>query len=330
MADYALTGKKGTGKSKHAVRIMRDRYLSAGRAVASNLDVNLLAMFGPFSRKTYIRLPDKPTAFDLQAAGHGNPDSYDEDKNGALFLDEMATWLNTRTFSDKDRAGMLDFIAHGRKLGWDSWFIMQDVGQVDKQLREAFIEYTVRHRRFDRMRVPFVGGLLSLLFGDKAGYLPRFHIAVFRAGTSPQDLVTDRVWFRGDDIHACYDTRQVFRPDYPHGTYSVLSPWHVEGRYLPEPAKPWLLRLWAGLWGQRAPVRAPTPVRPVDPVVVRVRALVARLPVDQRIGVMRRFLQGYGVGPESCAGAALAAPARGEAPRLDLSNKHFGTSGKTA
>ncbi len=309
MSDYANKKKKGTGKSKHAIKVMRDRYLSRGRVVATNLDVNLSAMFGKFSKKTYVRVPDKPAAFDLLAAGHGNPDSYDEEKNGGLFLDEMATWLNTRSFSDKGRTDTLDFFAHGRKFGWDTFYIMQDVGQVDKQLRESFIEYTVRHRRYDRVKIPMVGNLLGMLFGERAAYLPRFHVATTRAGTNPQDLQTDNTWFKGDDLHGCYDTRQIFRPDYPHGTFTQLSPWHLEGRYLPEPPKPWLWRLIAFFRGVHAPPVFKPVVRPAVPAVARVRALVMSLPVDQRAAVVQRYFsfidrQGDPAGPGRGDGAA--------------------------
>lgn len=290
MTDYAFVGKKGTGKSKHAVLKARDRYLKKGRPVATNLDIDLVAMFGPRSRVTYIRVPDKPVEFDLLAAGHGNPDSYDEDFNGALILDELGTWFNARTFNDKGRAGALDYLAHARKHGWDCYYIMQDVAQVDKQLRESFIEQTVRHTRFDKVRVPFIGGALSLLFGEKVGYLPRFHAAVSRAGTSPQDLVCDRIFFKGVDIEKCYDTRQVFQQSYPHGTHSVLSPWHLQGRFMePEPAGFWArLRAW---WAGPSKPLPRQPVTVPDPSYVRVLALVRRLPVESRIYWIARWLR---------------------------------------
>lgn len=294
MTDYALTGKKGTGKSKHAIILARDRYLTKGHKVATNLDIYLEPMFGPMSRHTYVRIPDKPTEFDLLAAGHGNPDTYDEDKNGGLFLDELGTWLNTRTFADKHRAGVLDYLAHGRKHGWDTWYIMQNVAQVDKQLRESFIEQTVRHTRFDKVRIPFVGGLLSVLFGEKAGYFPRFHSAVYRMGVNPQDLVTNRATYVGKDIEKCYDTRQVFDAAYPHGTHSVLSPWHVTGRYT-QAATPtaWqALRAWfAAAVGPAKPRRAPPPISRPEPALARVLALAAALPPEQRLRVVSRYVR---------------------------------------
>lgn len=297
MTDYALTGKKGTGKSKHAVLLIRDRYLKKKRAVATNLDLNLEPMMGVMSRAVYVRIPDKPTAFDLEAVGHGNADSYNEDENGGMFLDELGTWLNTRTFGDKERAAVLDYFAHGRKHGWDTWYIMQNVAQVDKQLRESFIEQTVRHTRFDKVRVPFVGGILSMLFGEKAGYMPRFHAAVYRIGVNPQELVCNRTTFIAKDIEKCYDTRQVFRQDYPHGTHSVLSPWHITGRFTQVEKPGFWARVWA-LVGQRVtgvavPVPTPVSLRPrgrVSAGYARVKELVSRLPADQAMAICSRYL----------------------------------------
>lgn len=297
MTDYALVGKKGTGKSKNAVRIMRDEYLSQGRTVATNLDVDLKAMFGPMSKKSVVRVPDKPSAFDLEAAGSGNP-LYDESRNGGLFLDELGTWLNSRAFGDKQRAGILDFMAHARKHGWDTFYIMQNVLQIDKQVRESFLEFTTRHVRFDKVRIPIFGGLIGLLFGKRFAYLPRFHTAVTRLGTSPSEIKTDSVIFRGDDLHAVYDTRQVFREDYPHGTHSLLSPWHLEGRFLPVPAPSWLRQFLRSLWRLewfRAPTPAPRPsVAPVtrpDASVARVVSLARQLPPDQCVAVLARYMR---------------------------------------
>lgn len=287
MTDYALIGKKGTGKSKNAVRIMREAFRE-GRAVASNLDVFLEPMFGPFSRATYVRIPDKPCAFDLVAVGHGNPDSYDEEKNGVMVLDELGTWLNTRSFADKGRADVLDFMAHARKHGWDTYYIMQDVVQVDKQVRESFLEFTVRHVALKKVKIPFVGGILGALFGKRAAYLPAMHVAATRLGINPQALPTERVIFQGKDLEPCYDTRQVFRLDYPHGAHSVLSPWHVKGRFMEQPKKTGWAAFWADLWAK--PVRpAPRPPRvPAPPALARIVHLAKRLPPDEASRLVAR------------------------------------------
>lgn len=308
MTDYALTGKKGTGKSKHAVLLIRDRYFKRKRTVATNLDLNIEPMFGVQSKQTYIRIPDKPTAFDLLAVGHGNPDSYNEDFNGGMFLDELGTWLNTRTFADKERAGVLDYFAHGRKHGFDAYYIMQNVVQVDKQLREAFIEQTVRHTSFRRVKIPFIGWLLSALFGERAAFFPSFHTAVYRIGVNPQDLVTNRATFVGKDIEPCYDTRQVFLESYPHGTHSVLSPWHVKGRFLPQPVAGFWSQLFAGLRHDRA-VSAARANRSVvrDPVAIRAAEFAKRLPVDRRLHFVRLYLAAS-VPRRALVGSAQATP----------------------
>lgn len=291
MTDYAFVGKKGTGKSKHAIIKARDRYLRNGRKVASNLDIDLKALFGVQSKFTYIRIPDKPSEFDLLACGHGNPDSYEEDNNGAMILDELGTWFNARTFNDKNRAGALDYLAHARKHGWDCIYIMQDIAQVDKQLRESFIEQTVRHTRFDKVRIPFIGQLLSLLFTEKAGYFPRFHLAVSRMGTNPTDIVSDRFAFRGLDVHKAYDTRQVFRLDYPHGTHSVLSPWHVEGRFLVPDSPSIFQRFLSYLRGKKRVLPKPAPIKPLDPQTSRFLSLVRSLPPDERMRLVSRYFR---------------------------------------
>lgn len=255
MAVYSVEGKLGTGKTKFAVWRARIA-LVQGRKVASNVDLFLDKLL-PYQATSYIRLPDKPTADDLMACGHGNPDSYDEDRNGIMILDELGTWLNARSFQDKGRAAVLDWLIHARKLGWDVYLIVQDAGMIDKQVREALIEYRVKMFRGDKIKIPIIGGILNDLFGGRAGYLPRFHLAVSRVGDGVNAVVAERWMFRGDDLHAAYDTRQVFRPDYPHGTHCI---WHPG---VPKPER-LLDRLKARLRRARAAIFAPPKPRPVS------------------------------------------------------------------
>lgn len=279
MADYAITGKKGTGKSKLAVWLIR-LYLTQKRRAATNLDIDLSKLMGKHSRATYVRIPDKPTVFDLLAVGHGNPESYDEDLNGIMVLDEMATWLNARSFQDQGRAAVLDYFAHGRKHGWDIHYLMQNIIQIDKQVRESFVEFVGRCIRFDKVKIPFIGHLLNTMFGGRVGYLPKFHMCSFRMGADPNGLMADRRYYRSD-VEKAYDTRQVFRADYPHGAHSVLSPWHIEGRFL-APALPWWRRAHAFVFTLPAP-RAPLPPKP------RLVALLAALPASERIPHVHRL-----------------------------------------
>lgn len=252
MAVYAITGKLGAGKGKAAVDQIR-RYLRSGKRVATNCDLFLENLMDPLDRSTVIRVPDKPGAVDLYMIGSGNRfvdfepcltygrdkisatapsprllPGFDEMHNGALVLDECGSWLNTRNFQDKGRAEMLEWAIHARKYGWDIFFIMQNISQVDKQLRDSLLEYVVRLNRLDRMRVPVLSPLISVMTaGAASGSMPRLHIGVVRLGASPDGLVADRWYFRGDDLNSAYNTTQVFSDSYPHGTHCLLSAWHL-------------------------------------------------------------------------------------------------------
>lgn len=254
MAVYAVTGKLGGGKGKAAVMKVRE-YLRAGKRAAGNVDLFMEHLVDDRDRGTYIRLPDKPTATDLYMLGSGNrfidfqPDirhekdglrgyapntersllpGFDESHNGVLVLDECGSWLNTRTYADKGRADLLEWMIHARKYGWDILFVMQNIGQADKQLRDALFEYVVRLTRLDRMRVPMVSDLVKgMTAGALSGNLPRVHVAVVRLGANPDALVADRWIFRGDDLQQAYNTTQVFSEHYPHGTHCLLSAWHL-------------------------------------------------------------------------------------------------------
>lgn len=233
MSDFLVVGKKGTGKTKYCVRIIRDA-LSQGRRVATNLDLYLENLLPPTSKAVVVRLPDKPTSEDVKALGMGNDSKdYDEDRNGVIVLDELGKWMNARSYQEKGRQDFLDFMIHSRKLGWDTYFICQSSVQVDKQLRESQIEYIVRCIRMDKVKIPIIGSLLSL-FGK--GYLRGLHYATTRL-SDVADVVIDREWFKGSDVHNGYDTRQVFKTDCGHGAYSMLSAWHLKGRYLPPKQK---------------------------------------------------------------------------------------------
>jgi len=230
VAVYIVTGKLGNGKTLISVGRIRDK-LRAGCIVATNLDLDLKAMFGSFAKNlNVVRVPDKPSIDDLQTIGVGNS-SYDESKNGLLVLDECGTWFNSRNWQDKARKDVNDWFLHARKLGWDVMLIVQDISLIDSQAREAIAEHTVFCRRIDNLAIPIIGTAFKLFTGSKLK-LPRVHSARVVYGTSPLDLLADRWIYRGTDLFACYDTKQLFLADYPHGAYSMLTPWHRFGRFM--------------------------------------------------------------------------------------------------
>lgn len=268
MADYLVTGKKGNGKSLVCVARIREA-LRRGAPVATNLDLYLDKLLPADNRNArVIRLPDKPSRADLEAIGSAYLGKYDERRFGVLVLDELATWLNSRTFQDKDRQGVLEWLAHSRKLHWDTYLIAQHPNQIDKQVREALAEFHVICRRADRLRIPLVG--LKP---------PRLHIAYVRYGVDQHALLSDRWMYRGNDLFDAYDTEQVFRSNYPHGVHCLVPP----GYWAPARPRTFLAALAAFL--RRKSASRP-PLKPKLPAVAR----LAGLPADQAFSEARRLV----------------------------------------
>ena len=245
MSVYFITGKLGAGKTLVTVGKLLD-YLKRNMRVASNLDLFPEAYQRPRSKQTVIRLPDKPRVADLELLGKGN-ETADEENNGAIFLDECGTWLNARTWADPERKAFIDWMLHARKLGWDIYFIIQDISIVDKQVRMALCEHLVICKRLDRLQVPLISPITKLLFGIKVTF-PKVHRAIVYYGDTTQDLVADKWTYQAKHLYSAYDTRQAFTNDEiiiddevvdMRATYTLLSRWHTEGRYL-EPLKPLL------------------------------------------------------------------------------------------
>ena len=246
MAFYFVTGKLGNGKTLSCVGRIRDK-LRAGCTVATNIDIDLVAMFGSRTDKPrVIRVPDKPTVEDLQKIGNANS-TYDESKNGLLVLDECGTWFNSRNWQDKSRQAVNNWMLHARKLGWDVLLIVQDISIVDSQARDALSEHTVFCKRVDNIAIPFIGTLYKSLTGSKLK-LPRIHMARVVYGSTPDAMLSDRWVYRGNDLFACYDTKQAFLADYPHGVYSQLTPWHLKGRFQRPRDKEFYMRMTKIMW----------------------------------------------------------------------------------
>lgn len=253
MAVYVVTGKLGGGKTLISVKRIRDK-LQAGRIIATNLDLNLQHLISPFNKTArVIRIPDKPSIDDLKAIGKGT-ESYEEEDNGLLVLDECGTWFNSRNWNDKSRKSVNDWFLHARKLGWDVILIIQDVSQLDSQARMAIAEHTVFCRRTDRLTVPFLGTAIKALTGYRIT-LPKAHLGRVVYGISEADLLVDRWAARGLDLYAAYDTKQAFLDDYPHGAHSLLPPWHTHGRYMAPRNWKFVMRLTRIYWKRfRAPL----------------------------------------------------------------------------
>lgn len=289
MTDFAVTGKKGSGKGLYCAGLIRD-VLRAGRRVATNMDIKLEAMLTITNRSTFLRLPDCPQVEDMQALGLGN-DEIDDSKNGIIVLDESSKFFNNRQWGDKGRQPLLDWLIHSRKLGWDVYYVMQGLEQVDKQLRSTQIEYVINVKRTDKWPIPFITPLAKLI--GLTIRFPRMHIGVMRHGCDRDSLLVDRKWYRATEIYPAYDTRQVFldrsHPD-AIGLHTVLSPWLLYGRRIKK-IPSFIERFYFGIIGhdwckeaiQTLHLSAKVPVK--HPLVL----LLSKLPPSQAIRHWRRL-----------------------------------------
>lgn len=232
MAVYFVSGGLGSGKTLAAVGQLR-QYAINKCQIAGNLDI-FLENFAtsPRSKVTYTRLPDRPTADDLYALGTAN-DTYDEENNGLLVLDELATWLNSQSWNEKGRKELRDWFVHARKYGWDIIFLVQSIEAVDSQLVKLLMEYHVPMSNMAKINVPLIGGLgRTFRKNGKPFRLPKIHVG----RVMYKDLVkADRWVFRAKNLYSSYNTKQVISDNYEHGVHCQLSRWHLEGRYLPAP-----------------------------------------------------------------------------------------------
>lgn len=291
MAIYLISGKLGSGKTLASVGQIRDKLLM-GCKVATNLDLHLDKLipsrYGKPGGKlpvSCVRIPDKPTLDDLVALGCGN-DSMDEEKNGIIVLDELASWLNARTFNDKTRMPVIDWLLHSRKHGWDVFFVCQHLEQIDKQVRTSLVEYLVTCRRLDRLKIPFIGKLIqSFTAGYIKGNLPKIHIATVRYGCEKDAIVADRWVYQAKDLYKAYNTRQVFTDSYAHGVFSYVPPWHLKG-WNEKPLHQRIQAAWAEfLTKLPQPERPNVPIKPKPPLMV----ILSKLPPEEAMRHYRRL-----------------------------------------
>jgi len=248
MPVYIVTGKLGSGKTLSMVGRMRD-YARAGKPVATNIDLDVRALLDSPPRAPIYRLPDRPGIDALEALGSVH-DTAREELNGCLVLDECGTWLNSRTWGDKGRAAVIDWLLHSRKLGWDVFLIVQNITLLDKQIRDSMAEYVVTCRRLDRIQIPLVGRFLSFITaGMVKGLMPQVHLALVRYGIGPGSIHAQTWTYRGRDLYAAYQSVQVIHAGEGERGMHALT-WYMTApelaevqRRKPKPKLPWVARV---------------------------------------------------------------------------------------
>jgi hypothetical protein len=231
MAVYFLTGTLGAGKGLTAMARIKSM-LQQGRRVVTNMDLNVEFLTSmKDKRHLIVRIPDKPTIEDLNAIGLGyDGGKYNENKFGGLFLDELGTWFNARSWNEKGRKEIIDWMIHARKKRWHVYATVQHIDMVDAQLRNGIGQFEVQCRNLFDFKIPIIGWLFKRIFKLVTGN-NRIQMSVVKH----QGVVIDRWWdFSPDLLYPAYDTQQEFvPPDWPDskGMHSMLSAWDLKGRY---------------------------------------------------------------------------------------------------
>jgi len=209
MTGWLIQGVRGEGKSLAAVNKAKE-YIKKGLPVATNLDLFLEHLAPHDSEVLTYRLPDKPRIEDFQLIGAAYDPTYKgEDKNGLLILDELGTWLNSRSWSDKSRSDVLNWLFLSRKMHWDIILLAQDHEMIDKQAKSTLCDYLVQATRTDRQRIPFFGRMFQAV--GVSPYRKKEHVYEVFYGFDIHGQVPVEKWqFLGHDVYEAYDTNQLF------------------------------------------------------------------------------------------------------------------------
>ncbi|PJI60998.1 hypothetical protein CTY41_25135 [Escherichia coli] len=212
-----ITGNLGQGKGI-AAAYFASLYYRRGLRVAANYPLNTEFMSSGSDNPVTV-IPAMPRIEDLELLGRGCPEN-EKTRFGALFLDECATWLNTRGFARKDRLPLIDWLIHSRKLGWDVYLIAQHEDMIDSQIIKAMGAKIIRCRRLDELRVPVITPLMELfrpgktgIASGKRGIIPHYVTAstfLYDGTAHAARRPVDKVVIKAADYYNVYDTNFIF------------------------------------------------------------------------------------------------------------------------
>ncbi|EFI3633441.1 hypothetical protein GY514_004910 [Escherichia coli] len=212
-----ITGNLGQGKGIVAA-YFASLYYRRGLRVAANYPLNTEYMSSGSDNSVTI-IPAMPRIEDFELLGRGCPEN-EKTRFGALFLDECATWLNTRGFARKDRLPLIDWLIHSRKLGWDVYLIAQHEDMIDSQIIKAMGAKIIRCRRLDELRVPVITPLMELfrpgktgVASGKRGIIPHYVAAstfLYDGTIHAARRPVDKVVIKAADYYNVYDTNFIF------------------------------------------------------------------------------------------------------------------------
>lgn len=191
---HIIQGSLGDGKTLRSIQIA-EWFINNNRRVATNINIRLERLCKPdYYPSLVTRIPDKPSIQVLEHLGEG---SSKKGEYGLLLLDELAIWMNSRTFQDKDRAKIIRFLIEARKRRWIVIFIAQKAQMIDKQARD--LGATVHTCRSSK-------NILLLK------WLPRFHFVNVSNTLRMKASGTD--FYKSKRLYGTYDTEQRFCDNY--------------------------------------------------------------------------------------------------------------------
>jgi hypothetical protein len=210
-----LEGRRRSGKSLYAILKIQE-YLKEGRKVATNLDLHLDKLMPDNPKSQVTRIPDFPRSEDLFNLGNAydsldpnKPETYDEDKNGLVVLDELLTSFNSRSWSNKDRLNVINWIVLSGKIGWDLVFIGQSFEAVDTQIRDTVIDRIGSCTSNDNLYPGFFWNTFV-----KPTYLritgKKYFIFLYYGKAKTKENFSHRVTHKRVDLYECYNTAQIF------------------------------------------------------------------------------------------------------------------------
>lgn len=153
-------GRLGGGKSYTAVcRIVR--VLAAGGTVATNIELNWLAVVDYCKRKFGVIIQERQF---ILLDDDSIPNFHEHTPGGTLdcptlvVIDEAQLYWNSRDFkkTDEGQRELLKFLTQSRKACTDVIFISQHVKNMDTQFMRL-VQYIWRFRDMERFRIPVLG-----------------------------------------------------------------------------------------------------------------------------------------------------------------------------
>lgn len=134
---HVVSGKLGSGKSLHCVRVMRD-HLAGGGCVRTNIHLNAPEIARQVSRRLspaqfgQLSATDDPKQIPTgDRRGHGS-------RRTIVLLDECLNWFQSSAASAKDERKNTwgEWLRQSDKLGQDVWFVAQNFERAAKWIRE--------------------------------------------------------------------------------------------------------------------------------------------------------------------------------------------------